>query len=142
MALPTVVSVAEDALNSVPESMKSGSLALGTTDWQTMTTITLPAAFSGVSSAVLLGVGRAIGETMAATVMLRNNPTIPEPIFNVFYGYETLTSLIAANYGEATGLQMNALFVAGVILFVTVLFISIGSQLIEARMQKKLGGVE
>ena len=142
MALPTVVSVAEDALNSVPESMKSGSLALGTTDWQTMTTITLPAAFSGVSSAVLLGVGRAIGETMAATVMLRNNPTIPEPIFNVFYGYETLTSLIAANYGEATGLQMNALFVAGVILFVTVLFISIGSQMIEARMQQKLGGVE
>jgi phosphate transport system permease protein len=142
MALPTVVSVAEDALNSVPESMKSGSLAIGTTDWQTMTSITLPAAFSGVSSAVLLGVGRAIGETMAATVMLRNNPTIADPIFNVFYGYETLTSLIAANYGEATGLQMNALFVAGVILFITVLFISIGSQMIETRMQRKLGGVE
>jgi phosphate ABC transporter membrane protein 1, PhoT family (TC 3.A.1.7.1) len=67
MALPTVVSVAEDALSSVPESMKSGSLAMGTTDWQTMTSITLPAAFSGVSAAVLLGVGRAIGETMAAT---------------------------------------------------------------------------
>jgi len=74
MALPTVVSVAEDALNSVPESMKSGSLAMGTTDWQTMTSITLPAAFSGVSAAVLLGVGRAIGETMAATVMLRGVP--------------------------------------------------------------------
>jgi phosphate transport system permease protein len=142
MALPTVVSVAEDALNSVPESMKSGSLALGTTDWQTMTSITLPAAFSGVSAAVLLGVGRAIGETMAATVMLRNNPRIAEPLYNVFYGYETLTSLIAANYGEATGLQMNALFVAGVILFVTVLFISIGSQMIEARMKRKLGGSE
>ncbi len=142
MALPTVVSVAEDALTSIPESMKSGSLALGTTDWQTMTSITLPAAFSGVSAAVLLGVGRAIGETMAATVMLRNNPTIPDPIFNVFYGYETLTSLVAANYGEATGIQMNALFVAGVILFITVLFISIGSQLIEARMEQKLGGVE
>ena len=142
MALPTVVSVAEDALNSVPESMKSGSLALGTTDWQTMTSITLPAAFSGVSAAVLLGVGRAIGETMAATVMLRNNPRLPEPLYNVFYGYETLTSLIAANYGEATGLQMNALFVAGVILFVTVLFISVGSQMIEARMERKLGGGE
>ncbi|MFB6298934.1 MAG: phosphate ABC transporter permease subunit PstC [Halobacteriales archaeon] len=142
MALPTVVSVAEDALNSVPESMKGGSLALGTTDWQTMTSITLPAAFSGVSAAVLLGVGRAIGETMAATVMLRNNPRIPEPLYNVFYGYETLTSLIAANYGEATGLQMNALFIAGVILFVTVLFLSVGSQMIEARMQRKLGGSE
>jgi phosphate transport system permease protein len=140
MALPTVVSVAEDALSSVPESMKSGSLAMGTTDWQTMTSITLPAAFSGVSAAVLLGVGRAIGETMAATVMLRGVPRLTEPLVNVFYGQETLTSLIARNYGEADGLQMDALFVAGVILFVTVLFISVGSQYIEWRMKRKLGG--
>jgi phosphate transport system permease protein len=142
MALPTVVSVAEDALASVPEQMKSGSLALGTTDWQTMTTITLPAAFSGVSAAVLLGVGRAIGETMAATVMLRNSPQFPEPLYNVFYGYETLTSLIAANYGEADGFQLSALFAAGVVLFITVLFLSVGSQLIERRMKRKLGGSE
>ena len=140
MALPTVVSVAEDALSSVPESMKSGSLAMGTTDWQTMTSITLPAAFSGVSAAVLLGVGRAIGETMAATVMLRGVPRLTEPLVNVFYGQETLTSLIARNYGEADGLQMDALFVAGVILFVTVLFISVGAQYIEWRMRSKLGG--
>jgi phosphate transport system permease protein len=142
MALPTVVSVAEDAINSVPESMKSGSLALGTTDWQTMTTITIPASFSGVSAAVLLGVGRAIGETMAATVMLRNQPTIAEPLYNVFYGYDSLTSIIAANYGTSTGLQEDALFVAGVILFVSVLVLSVGSQLIEERMEQKLGGVE
>jgi len=140
MALPTVVSVAEDALSSVPESMKSGSLAMGTTDWQTMTSITIPAAFSGVSAAVLLGVGRAIGETMAATVMLRGVPKLTEPLYNAFYGQETLTSLIANNYGNANGLQMDALFVAGVILFITVLAISIGSQYIEWRMQKKLGG--
>jgi phosphate transport system permease protein len=140
MALPTVVSVAEDALSSVPESMKSGSLAMGTTDWQTMTSITLPAAFSGVSAAVLLGVGRAIGETMAATVMLRGVPRLTEPLYNAFYGQETLTSLIARNYGEADGLQLSALFAAGVILFVTVLFLSVGSQYIEARMRSKLGG--
>ena len=140
MALPTVVSVAEDALSSVPESMKSGSLAMGTTDWQTMTAITVPAAFSGVSAAVLLGVGRAIGETMAATVMLRGVPQLTKPLYNVFYGQATLTSLIANNYGEADGLQMDALFVAGVILFITVLAISIGSQYIEARMRRKLGG--
>ncbi|WP_318569120.1 phosphate ABC transporter permease subunit PstC [Salinigranum marinum] len=140
MALPTVVSVAEDALSSVPESMKSGSLAMGTTDWQTMTSITLPAAFSGVSAAVLLGVGRAIGETMAATVMLRGVPRLTEPLANVFYGQETLTSLIARNYGEADGLQMDALFAAGVILFITVLVISIGAQYIEWRMRRKLGG--
>ncbi|WP_336001020.1 phosphate ABC transporter permease subunit PstC [Halorientalis halophila] len=140
MALPTVVSVAEDALSSVPESMKSGSLAMGTTDWQTMTSITLPAAFSGVSAAVLLGVGRAIGETMAATVMLRGVPQLTKPLYNAFYGQETLTSLIANNYGEADGLQMDALFVAGVILFITVLFISIGAQYIEWRMHRKFGG--
>jgi phosphate transport system permease protein len=140
MALPTVVSVAEDALNSVPESMKSGSLAMGTTDWQTMTSITLPAAFSGVSAAVLLGVGRAIGETMAATVMLRGVPQLTKPLYNAFYGQATLTSLIANNYGEADGLQMDALFAAGVILFITVIVISIGSQYIEWQMQRKLGG--
>jgi len=140
MALPTVVSVAEDALSSVPESMKSGSLAMGTTDWQTMTSITLPAAFSGVSAAVLLGVGRAIGETMAATVMLRGVPQLTKPLYNAFYGQATLTSLIANNYGEADGLQMDALFVAGVILFITVLVISIGAQYIEWRMRRKLGG--
>jgi phosphate transport system permease protein len=140
MALPTVVSVAEDALSSVPEAMKSGSLAVGTTDWQTMTSITLPAAFSGVSAAVLLGVGRAIGETMAATVMLRGVPKLTEPLMNAFYGQETLTSLIARNYGEADGLQMDALFAAGVILFTTVLFISVGAQYIEWRMRSKLGG--
>jgi phosphate transport system permease protein len=140
MALPTVVSVAEDAISSVPESMKSGSLAMGTTDWQTMTTITIPAAFSGVSAAVLLGVGRAIGETMAATVMLRRSSVMAEPLYNVFYGYQTLTSLIASQYGSATGLHESALFFAGIILFLTVLTLSIGSQMIEARMQRKLGG--
>ena len=140
MALPTVVSVAEDALTSVPDSMKDGSLALGATEWQSMTSITLPAAFSGVSAAVLLGVGRAIGETMAATVMLAGVQKIPEPITNVFYGYETLTSLIAANYGNASGTQESALFAAGVVLFVTVLSLSVASQYIEARMRQRLGG--
>jgi phosphate transport system permease protein len=105
-----------------------------------MVSITIPAAFSGVSAAVLLGVGRAIGETMAATVMLRGVPQLTEPLYNVFYGQETLTSLIANNYGNAHGLQMDALFVAGVILFITVICISIGSQYIEWRMHRKLGG--
>jgi len=140
MALPTVVSVAEDALTSVPDSMKNGSLALGATDWQSMTSITVPAAFSGVSAAVLLGVGRAIGETMAATVMLRNVPRIGEPLYNVFYGYETLTSVIASDYGSANGIHEHALFAAGVILFITVMVLSLGSQYIQVRMDRKLGG--
>jgi phosphate transport system permease protein len=140
MALPTVVSVAEDAISSVPESMKSGSLALGATDWQTMTGITVPAAISGISAAVLLGVGRAVGETMAATVILGNITEFPNPFFDVFDNTITLTSLIASQYGNASGLHVNALFASGVVLFVTVMAISIASQTIERRMERRLGG--
>lgn len=140
MALPTVVSVAEDAIASVPSPMKDGSLALGATNWQTMTDVTIPAAISGISAAVLLGVGRAIGETMAATVILAHAQVLPKPLYNVFGSTETLTSLIASQYGIASGSQLSALFAAGVVLFVTVLVISIASQRIEARMQEKLGG--
>ena len=140
MALPTVVSVAEDAIDSVPDPMKDGSLALGSTDWQTIKHVTIPAAFSGISAAVLLGVGRAVGETMAATVILANTPYLPEPLYDVFGNTITLTSLIASQYGVASGLQMNALFAAGVVLFVTVMGISLASQHVEARMRERLGG--
>ncbi|RZV11037.1 phosphate ABC transporter membrane protein 1 (PhoT family) [Natrinema hispanicum] len=140
MSLPTVVSVAEDAIASVPESMKSGSLALGTTDWQTIKSITIPAAFSGVSAAVLLGVGRAVGETMAATVILGHAQRLPDPLYDVFGNTETLTSLIASQYGVASGTHMSALFAAGVVLFVSVTVLSIGSQYIERRMKHQLQG--
>ncbi|WP_415381333.1 phosphate ABC transporter permease subunit PstC [Halosimplex sp. TS25] len=140
MALPTVVSVAEDAIASVPEAMKNGAGALGATDWQTTTSVTLPAAFSGISAAVLLGVGRAVGETMAATVILGNVTNLPDPLIDVFGNTITLTSLIASQYGAASGLQFSALFAAGVVLFVTVMGFSIGSQLIERRMRQRLGG--
>lgn len=140
MALPTVVSVAEDAISSVPESMKSGSLALGSTEWQTMTGITVPAAFSGISAGVLLGVGRAVGETMAATVILGNITELPNPIFDVFDNTITLTSLIASQYGNASGLHVNALFASGVVLFITVMTISVATQMIESRMNRKLRG--
>ncbi|USZ69279.1 phosphate ABC transporter permease subunit PstC [Halorussus salilacus] len=142
MALPTVVSVADDALTSVPASMRDGSIAMGATDWQTIRSITLPTALSGVSAAVLLGVGRAIGETMAATVILGHSQRLPEPLQDVFDNTETLTSLIASQYGNADGLHMNALFTAGVVLFLTVLGLSVVARRIEIRMQRKLGGNE
>ncbi len=141
MALPTVISVAEDAITSVPAELKDGALALGASDWQTTTSVTVPTAFSGVSAAVILGVGRAVGETMAATVILANTPTkLPEPLYDVFGNTITLTSLIASQYGNASGLQWSVLFAAGVVLFVTVMVLSVGSQLVEARMERKLGG--
>jgi phosphate transport system permease protein len=141
MSLPTVVTVAEDAIDSIPESMKSGSLAVGATDWQTMKSVTIPAAFSGIAAAVLLGVGRAIGETMAATVMLGHTQAIPEPVYDVFFNGETLTSVIASQYGNAVqGVHMSALYAAGVVLFITVAVISVASQLIEWRMKQNLEG--
>ena len=141
MALPTVVSVAEDALSTVPESMKNGSLAMGSTNWQTTQSVTIPAALSGVSAGVLLGVGRAMGETMAATVMLSHTKGFPTPVFDVFTNYgETLTTVIAFEGGSASGLQLSALFAGGVVLFFTVMVLSIASQWVEWRMQQKLGG--
>ncbi|QGA83916.1 phosphate ABC transporter permease subunit PstC [Halomicrobium sp. LC1Hm] len=141
MALPTIVTVAEDALSTVPESMKSGSLAMGSTEWQTTKSVTIPAALSGISAAILLGVGRAMGETMAATVMLSHTKGFPSPIFDVFAGYgETLTTVIAFEGGNASGLHMSALFAGGVVLFVMVMFLSVSSQFVEWRMRQKLRG--
>lgn len=143
MALPTVVSVAEDALSAVPESMKGGSLAMGSTEWQTTKSVTIPAAFSGVSAAVMLGVGRAMGETMAATVMLSHNKGIPDPFFDVFSRYgETLTTVIASEAPNASsgGMHESALFASGVVLFVSVMILSVGAQYVEWRMHRKLGG--
>lgn len=141
MALPTVVTVAEDALNAVPESIKSGALAMGSTPWQTTKSVTIPAGLSGVSAGVLLGVGRAMGETMAATVMLTHTKGFPEPVYDVFSGYgETLTTVIAFEGGNASGVHMNALFAAGIVLFVMVMLLSITSQYVEWRMYQKLGG--
>ncbi|MUV87688.1 phosphate ABC transporter permease subunit PstC [Natronomonas sp. CBA1123] len=140
MALPTVVSVADDALTSVPASMRDGSVAMGATEWQTTKSITLPAALSGVSAAVLLGIGRAIGETMAATVIIGHSQQLPQPLADVFASTETLTSLIASQYGNADGTHLSALFAAGVVLFVTVLVLSVGARRVELRMEKKLGG--
>ncbi len=141
MALPTVVTVAEDALSAVPDSMKRGSLAVGTTEWQTTRSVTVPAALSGVSAGVLLGVGRAMGETMAATVMLSHTKGFPTPVFDAFSNYgETLTTVIAFEGGNASGLHMSALFAAGVVLFGTVMTLSVASQWVEWRMRRTLGG--
>jgi phosphate transport system permease protein len=142
MALPTVVSVAEDAISTVPDATKDGSVAMGATNWQTTKSVTVPAAFSGVSAALLLGIGRAMGETMAATVMIAHAQILPEPLYDVFDNTETLTTLIAGNFGPAEGTEfyLSGLFAAGVVLFVIVTGLGILAQLIERRMERKLGG--
>ncbi|MFB6109556.1 MAG: phosphate ABC transporter permease subunit PstC [Halodesulfurarchaeum sp.] len=140
MALPTVVSVAEDALSSVPESMQAGSLAMGATRWQTMKSISIPAAFSGVSAAVILGLGRAIGETMAVAAIMAAGLGLPSPLWDVFDASATLTSLIATQYGTASEMTVSVLFAAGILLFGIVTGLSVASQYIEQRMYERLGG--
>ncbi len=140
MALPTVVSVAEDALSSVPGSMRDGSIAMGATQWQTMKSISIPAAFSGISAAVILGLGRAIGETMAVAAIMAAGVGLADPLYDVFDASATLTSLIATQYGSASESTLDVLFVAGVILFVIVAGMSVVSQAVERRMKRKLKG--
>ncbi|MEA5386356.1 ABC transporter permease subunit [Haloarculaceae archaeon H-GB2-1] len=140
MALPTVVSVGEDSLSSVPSSMKDGSVAIGATQWQTMKSISIPAAFSGISAAIILGIGRAVGETMAVAAIMAAGVGLANPLFDVFDASATLTSLIATQYGSASESTIDVLFVAGVILFVIVGTMSVASQYIEQQMKKKLKG--
>jgi len=140
MALPTVVSVGEDALSSVPDSMGDGSIAMGATSWQTMQSISIPAAFSGISAGLILGLGRAIGETMAVAAIMASGTQFANPLFDVFDANATLTSLIATQYGSASESTKAVLFVAGVMLFVIVASMSVVSLAVERRMKAKLRG--
>ena len=135
MALPTIISISEDAINSVPPSLKEGSLALGGTHWQTIYKVTLPAAISGISAAVILGIGRAIGETMTVLMVTGNMAVIPGFPEGIFDPVRTMTATIALEMGEvAQGSEhFHALFAVGSVLFVITFIIN----LIADRIKKK-----
>ena len=128
MAMPTIVSIAEDALYSVPKSYKEGALALGATHWQTITRVMLPAASSGILAAIMLGIGRVIGETMAVMMITGNSAVIPRSIFQPV---RTLTATIAAEMGEAVvgSEHYFALFAIGIVLFVISFAINVTADL-------------
>jgi phosphate transport system permease protein len=134
-AIPTIVSVAEDALNTVPKSYREASLALGATPWQTIWGVTLPAARSGTVTAVMLGIGRVIGETMAVMMVTGNAPVLPQGLQSFFMPIRTMTATIASEMGEvATGSpHYNVLFLIGLILFVISLVINITAFLFSYR---------
>lgn len=117
MAMPTIVSIIEDAIVSVPKSYKEGSLALGATHWQTIYRVILPAAGSGILAAVMLGIGRVIGETMAVLMITGNAAVIPTSFLQPV---RTLTATIAAEMGEAVAgsEHYSALFAIGIVLFI------------------------
>ncbi|MBN2352039.1 MAG: phosphate ABC transporter permease subunit PstC [Spirochaetales bacterium] len=117
MALPTIVTISEDAIRTVPWSYKEGAIALGATRWQTMYRIILPAALPGILGAVMLGVGRVIGETMAVMMITGNAAHIPGSVFDPV---RTMTATIAAEMGETVrgSPHYEALFAIGLVLFV------------------------
>ncbi len=114
MILPTIVGVSIDAIHAVPRSYKEGSLALGATEWQTAWRVILPAARSGILAGVILGMGRAVGETMAVIMISGNATQIPHSILD---SVRTLTANIAIEMGYAVGDHREALFATGIVLF-------------------------
>ncbi|OGQ82010.1 MAG: phosphate ABC transporter permease subunit PstC [Deltaproteobacteria bacterium RIFOXYA12_FULL_58_15] len=121
MTLPTIVSISIDALQAVPKSYKQGSLALGATEWQTVWRVLFPAARAGILAGVILGMGRAIGETMAVIMISGNSTAIPHSALD---SVRTLTANIAIEMGYATGEHRQALFATGVILFFFIMILN------------------
>ena len=128
MAMPTIVSIAEDALYSIPKTYKEGALALGATHWQAIWRVMLPAASSGILAAVMLGIGRVIGETMAVMMITGNSAIIPHSIMQPV---RTLTATIAAEMGEAVvgSEHYAALFAIGIVLFIMSFAINVTADL-------------
>lgn len=133
MILPTIISVSESALNAVPNSYYEGSLALGDTKERSVFRTVVPAAKSGILAGVVLGIGRAIGETMAVILVAGNSPVVPNGIFS---GVRTLTTNIVLEMGYATDLHREALIATGVVLFVLILIINMLFSVIKNREVK------
>ncbi len=142
MALPTIISVAEDAIDAVPKTYRDGALALGATRWQTIWRVVLPAARSGVIIAVMLGIGRAIGETMAVMMVTGNAARIPHEWNMLFLPARTMTATIAAEMGEVAqgSVHYHVLFGVGILLFVVTFVINAVASLVVIRGGPRKGG--
>jgi phosphate transport system permease protein len=138
IAIPTVVSISEDALDAVPRSYREGAWALGATRWQTIWRVTLPAARSGVLTAVMLGVGRAIGETMAVMMVTGNAPVLGG-LDALFSPVRTMTATIAAEMGEVANgsTHYHVLFFIGMVLFLISFIVNITASAVIFRQKKR-----
>ncbi len=136
MAMPTIVTISEDAIRSVPWAYKEGALALGATRWQTIRRIVLKAAMPGIIAAIMLGIGRVIGETMAVMMITGNAAHIPG---SVFEPVRTMTATIAAEMGETVrgGLHYRALFAIGLVLFVITFLVNFIADLFLGKSKRK-----
>ncbi len=133
MILPTITAISRDALSSLPPELRQASIGLGGTRWETIFRVLLPAAFSGIVGAIMLGLGRAMGETMAVTMLIGNSNKIDA---SLFAPSNTIASLLANQFAEASGLQVSALMYAGLILFIITLAVNVIAQRIVLQVQK------
>ncbi len=134
--IPVIASLTEDALHSIPNDLRMASYGLGATKWQTISKVILPAAFSGVSASIILGFGRAIGETMIVLMAAGNAANITS---NIFLSVRTMTATIAAEMGEVSQGSDHyfSLFFIGIVLFTITFFLNLIAEIIINRMRKK-----
>ena len=133
MILPILTAIARDSMASLPENLRSGAYAVGSTRWQTIFSILIPAAFSGIIGGTMLALGRALGETMAATLVIGNSNDLN---FSILAPANTIASLMANQFSEASGLQEDSLMYAGLVLFAITLVVNILAELIIQQVKK------
>jgi phosphate transport system permease protein len=133
MILPTIAAISRDAIINVPGGLRQAAVGLGATRWEAILQIVLPAASSGIIGGIMLALGRALGETMAVTMLIGNSNKINP---SVFAPSNTVSSLLANQYAEASGLQVAALMYAALILFLITLVVNILAQVLVVRLQK------
>ena len=134
MILPTIAAIGRDAIINVDPGMRQATVGLGATRWETIFQIILPAASSGIIGGIMLALGRALGETMAVTMLIGNSNKVAA--FDVFAPSNTVSSLLANQFAEASGLQVAALMYAALILFAITLLVNVLAQLLVTRLQK------
>lgn len=134
MILPIITAIARDSLANLPPELRQASIGLGATRWETIIRVLVPAAFSGIVGGIMLGLGRAMGETIAATMIIGNSNKISA---SIFAPSNTIASLMANQFPEASGLQVAALMYAGVVLFLLTLIVNVVAQWIVSQVQAK-----
>jgi len=137
MILPTIISVSEDALRSIPHEYKEASLAVGATHWQTIKNVIFPAAIPGIITAIILGMGRAIGETLAVIMVAGNVAQFPNSILDPV---RALTSNIAIEMGYATGIHYSALFGTAIVLFIIIMILLVVANYFHYKKKVTIGG--
>jgi phosphate transport system permease protein len=134
MILPIITAIARDSLATLPPELRQASLGLGATRWETIFRVLVPAAFSGIVGGIMLALGRAMGETMAVTMIIGNSNKLSASILDPA---NTIASLLANQFAEASGMQVSALMYAGFVLMVLTLVVNILAELIVNKVKAK-----